>query len=193
MKMDWKHFNDNTNNEGVEGRWRVIDEDHLIFYISGTNSSYDWKSNFTVKMVDYKGTKVNAIDLYEGQWCVDFISNLVDMNSIKKVTVGGHSRGGAAAQIMVARLLDLYPHLEVQGILLASKKAGNHNFAAMIERYCIAFKHRGDIIPHLPFNIPLLLPYVNVYHKRFGFFTFRFTACHLPANFAHIMDKYHLR
>lgn len=191
--MDWKHFNDNTNNDGVEGRWRLINDDHLIFYIMGTNSNADWKSNFTLKMVDYKGTKVNAKDLYEGQWCVNFISNLVDMKSIKKVTVGGHSRGGAPAQIMVAQLLNLYPHLEVQGVILAGKKAGNHNFVAMIQDHCVAFRHRGDIIPFLPPNLSIFLPYCNVRHQPFGFWTLRFIASHLPANFNHIMDEYNLR
>ena len=45
MDLNWKNFNDDNTNKGIEGKY-CLHKNKLIFYIKPTNSREDWKSDF---------------------------------------------------------------------------------------------------------------------------------------------------
>lgn len=191
--MDWKHFNDNETNDGVEGRIALKEPDHLIVHIIGTNHGMDWKRNFQLRMVRYDGMRINRHDLYEGQWTMEYIANHYDLSKIRKITVGGHSRGGATAQVVTMKILKQYPSIDVECILLAPKRAGNSAFYRRIVDHVKSFKHRGDFVPLLPPYIPIFFPYRSFKHTKFGKFSFNIVEVHAVKQFNWVMDKYSLR
>lgn len=191
--MDWKHFNDNDTNDGVEGRIALKTPEHLVVHIIGTNHGMDWKRNFQLRMVRYDGMRINRHDLYEGQWVVEYIKNHYDLSTIRKITVGGHSRGGATAQVVTAKLLKQHPYIEVECILLAAKRAGNKALIRRIQDCVKAFKHRGDFVPLLPPCIPIFYPYRHFKHTKFGKFSLNIVEIHAVKQFNWVMDKYSLR
>lgn len=188
--MNWNHFNDNETKAGVEGRWAKYSSDHVVFYIHGTNHKMDWARNLQIFLTKIKGKiRVNRQDLREAQWVVEYITNHIDLSAIKKLTIGGHSRGGAIAQIVVLKLIDKYPHIDTNGVLLASKRTGNRHFVHLIQNFVTAYRHRGDIVPHIPFW-PF---YRNPKTILFGKWTPLFWRAHQVKSYNQYMDKYHLR
>ena len=191
--IDWAHFNDNDSKEGVEGRWSLQDNDHAVFYITGTNHKIDWKRNFQIRLAEIEdGIKVNQKDLLEAQWVVEYIASRIDLSEgspVKKITVSGHSRGGAVAQIVVYKLMTKFPHLNIVGILLASKRTGNRHFVKAIREKVVAYRHRGDIVPHVPPYPFYRVPSTIV----FGKWTALFWKAHMPKSYSKIYNQYNLR
>lgn len=191
--MNWIHFNDNDDNDGVEGRWAYVTDDHIAFFIFGTNHFIDWIRNILIKKLRYDGVRVNRHDLYEAQWCVEYMTNHIDMSKIRKITVGGHSRGGATAAVVVLKLLKKFPDKEIQGVLTAPKKTGNKALITRTEEHIQSFRHHGDFVPLLPPYIPFFYPYRNYKHNTFGKWTYKFVTAHRLKSYNWVLDKYNLR
>lgn len=190
MKLNWIRFNDDGTSIGVEGRWAKVSESEAIFYIYGTNSKDDWRSNFDIRRVKLKdGSRINAMDYAESQWMVEYIASRMNIKNVKKLTIVGHSRGGALAQVTAYRLLKKYSYIDTKCVLFGSKRAGNHSFVKTIEPITDSYRHRGDYIPLLP-PWPW---YKNVKHVVFGVFSFNILKVHLQSAYYSFYDKYNLR
>jgi len=78
----------------------------------------------------------------------------------KKVTLTGHSLGGAMAQIYAAYLVKqgYMPHLTTFGAPRAGMQ-GLSDLSSQCKGY--RFVRDGDTVPHVPVHIPFLFPYTH--------------------------------
>lgn len=191
--MDWIHFNDNETKSGVEGRFHKDSETSARIFISGTNHPMDWARNIRLRKVPI-GPKANCVrvnheDYREAQWVIEYLSQRCDLQKLQKLTVAGHSRGAAIAQVVVYLIIQQFPHINRGGVLLAPKRTGNRVFRKAIEPYVVAYRRRGDIVPFLP-PWPF---YWNPYTVKFGEWTWKFWNAHAPKSYHYYYDKYQLR
>lgn len=92
---------------------------------------------------------------------------LSEYRSAQPLWIGGHSLGGALAQLTGARL-QLQAQIPVQGVYtFGQPRAGNYSFATALDQalegQAIRFINNNDIVPHVP--LPgLLLRYWHTKH-----------------------------
>jgi predicted lipase len=188
--MKWQHFAENDTKEGVDGRWKYLSHDHLVIYIHGSNHPTDWKNNFRLRRFNL-GNNIRVIrhDFLESQWVMEYFETIITKN-LKYITIGGHSRGGAVAQILSYLIQKRHEDITLRCILFSSKRTGNLNFVRSISEYTSHYKNRGDFVPALPPFPPF---YSNVKTQRIGEFTLRFWDAHEPRSYFDIMTTYGLR
>ena len=120
---------------GVEACW-IIDGDTLYVLIYGTDSRFDWILHFLpgwgemaeilygVALADQLALKI--------KWCW----------VVKKVTIYGHSWGGAIAPIVADTMQNTFKGLQVCTVGLGAKMPA-------VSSLTYRFVHRGDIVPCL--------------------------------------------
>lgn len=135
--------------------WKVgRDESGTLFvWVHGSNDLKDWVYNLlTGKRWIDRHSRVSRWDRYEAIKVLRAIrADVWDVRTMQ-IKIGGHSRGGAIAQIIAYELAqDEYVSLEVFG----TKRAGNWPFVGWLEenleKYkCVAWRNRGDWVTYLP-------------------------------------------
>ena len=137
----------------VEWKTKRDDSGTLYVWVHGSNDLRDWIYNLLTgrRWID-NVSRVSRWDRHEAIQVLRAIRKDVHNSRTARIKVGGHSRGGAIAQIVAYELQDTVPlSLEVFG----SKRVGNWPFVGWLEEIldrgkCVAWRNRGDWVTYLP-------------------------------------------
>jgi len=135
----------------------LIFDDHIHLSVCGTNDRYDWMQNFDTKpshgmlLGAHRGFCHGAEELRtSGQ--LSEIRRMVSGFPRRPLILGGHSAGGAIAQ-----LLSLDSRLSPREIVtFGSPKVFTDTSSVVYKAYpweCFRFVMPGDPVPYMPFDI----------------------------------------
>ena len=80
----------------------LVFPDHVHMSIAGTNDRYDWAANTHTEFVELDGMQVHSGYADAAQWIANELNdcNILNLISDKRLYIGGHSAGGAIAEML---------------------------------------------------------------------------------------------
>ncbi len=135
------NFNDNNDNKGIEGFYEVTEE-HLIFFVWGTNSKADIWADVKCwgRYSKTYGRFVFAGYLKYSKWLVEYVSKISELYTDKQIVVIGHSMGGSIA-CLVGELLPYVFPVNVDGPACISK----------VNNQGLTIYNKGSFLSYIPF------------------------------------------
>ena len=140
----------------------IKDGVEVIVSIRGSDDFEDWLDNlsFTSKKTKFGHIHSGMFDAY-----MEIRDSLVDAVTrtpfLRKLTICGHSKGGAMAQIFAVDIRG-FLSCEIECITFASPRVGKSDFVKITKDSTVSFKrftNRGDIVP---FAIPWSFGYRHI-------------------------------
>lgn len=132
----------------------LIFDDHIHLSVAGSDDDYDWAINRNRNL-----KQVELLQVHEGYWdsagwLVREItrSEFPTLTAGRRLYVGGHSAGGAIAEILPVRDMRFRPH---QIFTFGSPKWCSRLSAALYSAFpwqTYRFTMSGDPVPYLPLN-----------------------------------------
>lgn len=132
----------------------LIFDDHVHLCVNGTDDDYDWAINKKRSL-----TRVEHLEVHQGYWdAAGWIvreivrSEFLTMAAGRRIYLGGHSAGGAIAEMLPVRDMRFKPH---QVFTFGSPKWCSRLSAALYSAFpweTYRFTMSGDPVPYLPLN-----------------------------------------
>lgn len=128
---------------------------------------YDWANNFIAAQTNITGLGDVHIGFYYAtlslmgeisggnQGIYQWVDEKVKANDQLKITIAGHSKGGAMANIVALLLNNQYPDIDINVTTFGAPKAGGVNFAANYNQaisHSYSYIYSSDFVPWLPFD-----------------------------------------
>lgn len=177
-------FNDNQNDNGVEGWYEPLphaDPQVLVVYAEGSNSFWDWVLNFLPFFkVRIDNKRAQRFYAKGAKWLANFIEKVCYKYGVKTVIIHGHSKGGAEAEI-AAYILEEVNDIRARAITYGGARGLNTGLKETKRYIC-----RGDIVPFLP-PWPFYRHYKN--KIKFGNWTWKFWKAHDTNSYKEVMKK----
>jgi hypothetical protein len=145
----------NYRQSGSTSLGMLIFPDHVHVSVAGTNDRYDWAINRNRKLESFNLLDIHAGYLDASGWLANELLRSGDTYNIgrRRVYLGGHSAGGAIAEILALRL---YGTMKVsQTYTFGSPKWCSRLTASLYSSLpfeSFRFVMAGDPVPYLPLN-----------------------------------------
>jgi pimeloyl-ACP methyl ester carboxylesterase len=151
--MNWQPLP--FESSGPDGLYR-IENDRCYLWLYGTNHEREWPFHFSGCRVKTAIGWANINYYREAMLVYAWILDNIDVRNIQ---IGGHSYGGALAQI-VAAMCEYNRNFNVDCITFGTVRAGRLEMPESSENWI----HRGDVVPWWP-----LWPLYSLKGKRIVF------------------------
>lgn len=145
----------------------LIFEDHVHLVFCGTNDASDWAQNLNTSLADAGGYDVHQGFLNQAQWIAGAIgdSDFYRIIGHRRLIIGGHSAGGAIAEIIPLIEPRIKKCLASVFTFGAPKSMARQSAAKYMSLgfKAYGFSMNGDPIPYVPLSLVSLLRFGKAY------------------------------
>lgn len=151
----------NVSNLLYDTHMNVINTNNTLYIcFRGTSSLQNWKSNFDIRLKEYKKNN-NKFKIHNGFYTQynsirhNILPFLIKNDTYNNIIVCGHSLGGALATICCLDICDNIYNRNITCVTFGCPRIGNKDFSDLYNLYNIKM-HRivisDDLVPKWPIN-----------------------------------------